>query len=427
MVRLLSNPAPQPSSGNGIVLVEPSREPLGGIQMARRRAQQKGYVHKQGNAWYLAFRQDALDADGKIVRVRRNQKIAEAKEVSKREAQRLAREILNRVDDQAQRPMSLVTVRDFIETRFKADVIWALKHAGQLHYSYILDKHVLPAMGDVRLRDVSSDHVQALVRKKYEAGYAVQTVVHIRNAISAVFNHAKLKRAYWGDNPVQGVRMPEMQHKETHALSFSVGNELLSRLPSPAREMVLLSMTTSLNVAEMLGLSWKRVNLTDETVVVGSEGLQPRSLVVRENCYRGKFGTVKAKSRRRTVPLSTTTVKALQGLRSGSEFNEPDDLVFAARKGTPLNEMTLLRRVIKPIAVKLGMPWLSWHVFRHTHATLGEQIGMTLSDRQAQMGHGDVRMTMHYTHSDLERRRAGIEAMSERLTVSLSEAGIDRF
>lgn len=76
------------------------------------------------------------------------------------------------------------------------------------------------------------------------------------------------------------------------------------------------------------------------------------------------------------------------------------------------------RRVIKPIARQLGVPWLSWHVFRHTHATLGEQIGMALSDRQAQMGHGDVRMTMHYTHSDLARRRAGVEEMSERLTAS---------
>ena len=61
------------------------------------------------------------------------------------------------------------------------------------------------------------------------------------------------------------------------------------------------------------------------------------------------------------------------------------------------------------------MPWLSWHVFRHTHATLGEQIGMALSDRQAQMGHGDPRMTMHYTHSDLDRRRAAVETMSDRL------------
>jgi len=81
-----------------------------------------------------------------------------------------------------------------------------------------------------------------------------------------------------------------------------------------------------------------------------------------------------------------------------------------------LNENNLLRRVLKPIAVTLSMPWLSWHVFRHTHATLGEQIGMTLSDRQAQMGHGDVRMTLHYTHSDLERRRAAVEAMANQLT-----------
>jgi len=41
---------------------------------------------------------------------------------------------------------------------------------------------------------------------------------------------------------------------------------------------------------------------------------------------------------------------------------------------------------------------------------------MTLSDRQAQMGHGNVRMTLHYTHSDLERRRAAVEAMANQLT-----------
>ena len=68
--------------------------------MARRRGQQVGCVHRQGNAWYLAYREDALDADGKIIRVRRNMKLAnDAKEVSKREAQRIAREVLGEVDE----------------------------------------------------------------------------------------------------------------------------------------------------------------------------------------------------------------------------------------------------------------------------------------------------------------------------------------
>ena len=82
---------PNPPRARDIVLDEPPRELLGEIQMARRRGQQTGYVHKQGNSWYLAYREDALDADGKIVRVRRNLKIADAKEASKREAQIIAR------------------------------------------------------------------------------------------------------------------------------------------------------------------------------------------------------------------------------------------------------------------------------------------------------------------------------------------------
>jgi hypothetical protein len=46
-------------------------------------------------------------------------------------------------------------------------------------------------------------------------------------------------------------------------------------------------MTTSLNVAEMLALRWKRLNLTRVIVTVGAEMLNPCSLAVRENYYRG--------------------------------------------------------------------------------------------------------------------------------------------
>jgi integrase len=95
-------------------------------------------------------------------------------------------------------------------------------------------------------------------------------------------------------------------------------------------------------------------------------------------------------------------------LRARSRFGSPEDLVFASERGTPLIERNLTRRYLKPVGEKLGLPWLSWHVFRHSHSTFAEQIGMALSDRQAQMGHADITMTLHYTHSDLERRRAAV-------------------
>lgn len=383
--------------------------------MARRRGQQRGYLHKQGNGWYLAYREDALDADGKLVRIRRNPKIADAKEVSKREARRIADEHLASINLQAQQPYSLLTVEQFVDNRFVPDVVWSRKHSGRKHYDHILRKHVLPAIGGMKLREVLNDHVQELVRRKLEAGYSTQMAVHIRNTISAVFNHAKLKRAYQGDNPAQGVRMPEMKRKETRALSFDQARGLCAILPRPVREMTLLSLLTSLNVAEMLGLRWGRVNLSDRPMVSGAEILAPRTLAVRENYYRGEFGSVKAKSRRRVVPLGPAVVAALSALRDACPGAGAADLVFSTAEGKPLNEGNLCQRVLKPAGKRLGMPWLSWHVFRHTHATFGEEIGMPLSDRQAQMGHGDVRMTLHYTHSDLERRRKSIEAMETEL------------
>ncbi|MCB1021013.1 MAG: tyrosine-type recombinase/integrase, partial [Acidobacteria bacterium] len=220
---------------------------------------------------------------------------------------------------------------------------------------------------------------------------------------------------YHGENPAWGVRLPEMKRRELHALNFEQARQVLARLPNPAKEMALLSMTASLNVGEMLALRWKRVNLTSDPTVSEGELLPPYSLAVRENYYDGVFGSVKASTRRRIVPLPPMVVETLAAHRASSLHPNPDDIVFCSRNGKPKNERNLLRRALKPAGEALGMPWLSWHVFRRTHATFGEQIGMALSDRQAQMGHSGPRMTLHYTQSDLSRRRGSVDAIAERL------------
>jgi integrase len=388
--------------------------------MARRRGTQKGHVHKQGKMWYVAYREDALDESGKIVRVRRNPPIGETKGVSKREAQRIAdEEILNRVNSVSQRPGSMLTVRQFVDGRFKADVVKTKKHAGQLHYGYILDNHVLPALGDKRLRDVTHDDVQALINLKRDSGLSSQTVIHIRNVTNRVFKYAKTKKAFYGELPTEDIEMAEKVTKDAHAMDFDSAVGLLDNLQGVslvAYAIVLLALTTSMNIAELLGLRRKRVNLSKNAIMLGDRLVDGESIAVRENYYRGVFGTVKQKSRNRDLPIPQVVLPVLRQLIDESRFKEPEGLVFATEKGTPLDEKNLMRRVIKPIAAKLKMPWMGWHVFRHTHCTLAEQLGMALSDRQAQMGHGDQRMTMHYTHLDLNRRRQTLDLMGEMLT-----------
>ena len=393
-----------------------------------RRGTQKGYVHKQGKMWYVAYREDALDENGRIVRVRRNPPVCEAKGVSKREAQRIAdEEMLNRVNSISQRPASMMTVRQFVDGRFRSDVVKTKKHAGQLHYEYILDKHLLPALGDKRLRDVTHDDVQTLINLKRDSGLSSQTVIHIRNVTNRVFKYAKTKKAFYGELPTHDIEMSERVTKEAHAMDFKMAVGLLEgleRVSLIGYAIVLLALTTSMNIAELFGLRRKRVNASKDPIMLGDRSLNGESIAVRENYYRGVFGTVKMKSRNRDLPIPKVVLPVLQELMDGSKFNGPDDLVFCTDKGTPLDEKNLMRRIIKPIAERLEMAWMGWHVFRHTHSTLAEELGMALSYRQAQMGHGDYHMTMHYTHSDLNRRRRTLDQMADRLVGQSSENGV---
>src|SRR5713101_6282415 len=70
------------------------------------------------------------------------------------------------------------------------------------------------------------------------------------------------------------------------------------------------------------------------------------------------------------------------------------ELVFHTRNGTPFGDTNLLHKYLKPAGRKLGMPWLSWHTLRRTHATLLQHAGGSLRDAQAQLGHSKLSTTL---------------------------------
>ena len=389
--------------------------------MARRRGQRTGRLFEKGPSWLGQWWEDFRDADGGLVRKRCTQKIAPRTgpgAISKRQAQRLFWEtILSKLDSVSIRPQSLATVRDFVESKFVPQWVWSRKPATKQFYAYMLDKHVIPEIGSLRLRDVTSDDVQALVQRKLEAGFSPRTVEAIRNTISAIFTHAKTKKFHVGDNPIIGVCMPEVTPvMERRALTVETAKQALELLKWPYREIVWLMLLPSLNVAEALGLRWKRLNLTPDWVIVDGKGIQPFTLAVREQYYRGSWGTLKKGSRRRDLPLPKMLVSMLAEVKQRSAWNGPDDPVFAGKTGKPIDETNYAHRHLRPLGRSLGLKSLSWHDFRRTHATLADQQQVPLGDRMAGMGHGDARMTMWYSVADVDRRRQAAETMAETLS-----------
>jgi integrase len=328
--------------------------------------------------------------------------------LTKKQAQQVVWEkLLLRQHNSDRTPQSSMTIAEFVEKMFVPEHVAAKGLAGRTHYRAILN-HILtpeevqrvfkldlhksktrlqavpdwPYLSELRLSDTLADHVEALMLAALARGYSIQTVTHIRNVVSAIFSHAIKANYFTGPNPASLVGLPDMSRKEAHTLSLSQLKTVIDLMRYPEREMTLLIVVTDMNVAEICGLQWRHVNLSDSVHELDGELIAPLTIAVRKQWYRGELNSVKV-GRTRNVPISDLVHPVLSALSRRSRFTRPDDFVLASEAGTPINETNIASRRLKAVGQELNMPWLSWHVFRRTRKDYLVQFGPQLVETVA--------------------------------------------
>ena len=154
----------------------------------------------------------------------------------------------------------------------------------------------------------------------------------------------------------------------------------------PERELALIAMLTHMNVAEICGLQWKWVNLTDDWSVTDGERIPPRTMAVRKHFYRGELVTLPKRSRKRFLSIPEPLLPILHALSQRPRYTGSDDFVLVSAVGTPVNEKDIAMRHLKPIGRAMQMPWLSWRVFSRTHTALAYEFGTRSLDFLAMPG-----------------------------------------
>ena len=98
------------------------------------------------------------------------------------------------------------------------------------------------------------------------------------------------------------------------------------------------------------------------------------------------------------MPLGTRGVEILTRRRPSQV--EPEALVFASGRATPLSRRNLLNRQLKPACERAGLTGANWHWLRHAHATMLDAVGTPLGTVQALLGHASSEITREvYLHS----------------------------
>jgi integrase len=272
---------------------------------------------------------------------------------------------------------------------------------------------VLPPWRKTPLRDIDRLGIQQWVAGKFRQGAGWQTVRNSWVLLSSILESA-VGYGYLQANPARGVKFPQPALKEKPRLIAGDDfGKLLKHLHEPHRTMVSLIAATGLRVGELLGLRWGALNL------------EIASLAVRESVYEGTFQSPKTQRALRTIPLGSHAVKALIAHRGRVARHGPGDLVFGNRKGGPLRESKVLRKVLQPAAVEAGLGRVTWHQFRHIHSSLLNDLNVPSKIAQEQLGHASIATTMNiYTHAVDASHRKAIEAVERELFVVLDHSGL---
>lgn len=278
-------------------------------------------------------------------------------------------------------------------------------YSTQQGYKSYLNSWILPRWGEVKLYDVKTIAVESwLSQLQVACGETTKpmargTKAKIRNIMSALFNHAiRHELLPKGNNPIRLVRQSAKRERIPETLTAEELQSLFLELGQRERTLVLLDVPTGMRVGELLGGQWRDVDF---------EG---KAFKISRSVWHQHIGPVKTEESEKVMPLSDEMVADLKAWREFTAYPADSDWIFASpvMKGNqPLWPENLIKQIRKAAKRAGIVKHLSWHVFRHTFATLLAQNNEDVKTVQALMRHANSRVTMDvYTHAVSDKKRA---------------------
>jgi integrase len=289
-----------------------------------------------------------------------------------------------------------LTLENYL-TRWLTDSVKdTVRRSTFVQYKSVVNRHLIPALGRLKLKALTPAHARSLYREKLDSGLSPRTVQYIHVTL-----HKALKQAVMDGliprNIADAVKAPQAHKKEVTPLTPAEVKVLLSAASGDRLEtLYITAIHTGLRRSELLGLKWTDIDLDARTLSV------QRSLD-----KDGTFNPPKRNKSRRTVKLTAQAAEALKGHRArqneerlqlGSLW-EDQGLVFPNRSGKPMNADNLYHRGFKPLLEKAGLSGFTFHSLRHTCATLLLTKNINPKIVCEMLGHATISQTMDtYSH-----------------------------
>lgn len=276
----------------------------------------------------------------------------------------------------------------------------------------MLYNHLIPVFGTLKLTKLSVSYIQSFIND-LSTQLVHYAVVHSINRRVLQYGVSLQLLPF---NPARDIILPKQPKRENTAIKFIASDNLRDLLVHMEKlafrkysyylDYVLYSvlLATGCRFGEVVALEWSDIDLENGTISINKNYSRLLKLI----------GTPKSKAGVRTISIDKKTVNMLRlyknrqrqlYLQSGARASS---VVFA----TPTREYQNLatrQEALDRRCAEISIPRFTFHAFRHTHASLLLNAGISYKELQYRLGHATLAMTMDiYSHLSTDKEKEAV-------------------
>lgn len=293
-----------------------------------------------------------------------------------------------------------LTVADLADRFDKEHISLRLKESTAKGYRRSLERFILPALGRLRVTEVTRADVAQLHHDMRHIRYDANRALEI---VSKMFNMAEM----WdlrpdGSNPRRHIKKYPEEKRERFLSAAEIRKigEVLSEMEDEGVELpsaiaaVRLLMLTGCRLSEIMRLQWQYVDLA------GCALRLPDS-----------------KTGAKTVHLGQAAVEVLKAI---GRIKDNKWVITGTLPGAPLYD---LQPFWQRVRARAGLKDVRIHDLRHTFASTAVAAGQGLPIIGKLLGHTQVQTTARYAHLAADPVRIAADQVSGQIAALLAECG----
>lgn len=278
------------------------------------------------------------------------------------------------------------------------------KEKTMFYYGIIIEKHLVPDMGECELDDLTPFKLQQYITELLKTGnlrsgggLAANTVNSVITVLQGALKQAHnlgYTNAYMADK----VKRPKIKEKQVTCFTLEEQKKIEQAVLNDKRAKmfgVILCLYTGLRIGELLALEWNDIDFRSVELHVTKSCHDSK----KDGQYCRLCDDPKTETSKRIIPIPKQLIPYLK------EQKKENRSPFVVGNGNKIISIRSYQYSFSLLLNRLNIPHKGFHALRHTFATRALECGMDVRTLSEILGHKNPTVTLNrYAHSLLSHK-----------------------